>query len=456
MKSISTLFTLLLGTGWIAAFAQPADSSKTEFSLKDAWEYALENNADAKNAAIDIQIGKHRIMENIALGLPQVTGAVDYNYNIAPPVFIFPNIAGPNPNPNEFITIDAAPLNTMTASAQISTLLVSGQYFIGIQTAKTFLELTKQQKEKTDIDVKEQIIKAYYLVLIAEESKRVIDSSLRVIERTVYETEQIYESGLIEELDVEQLQLVLFTTQDAAAQINRSYDVAMYSLKFQMGYPFDKPIHLTDGLESLIESSQYEQVIGSLGDKMDVKSNIDYRLITQKMAIDNYQVKLQRASAYPTLSTFLSVSGNFFNNERWLFLGNGTTSTLGGVIWGVSLRVPIFSSWNRVSKLKQLKLEVVKDRNLQYSTEQGLNVSYQNNKNQLIDYYQRYLTTKKNYELANKIRNVNRIKFTEGLISSIDLTQAETQFFDAQQRYFQAIFDLLNAKIQVDKLLNQF
>lgn len=430
--------------------------NKTAFSLKEAYDYAVVNSVNSKNADLDVQIGKHKVIENIATGLPQVNGSASYNYNIEPPVFVFPNVAGPNPNPNEFIVINAAPLNTLTMQAQASMLLISGQYFIGIQTARTFLDLTRQQKEKADIDVKEQVIKSYYLVLIAQESKRVIDSTVQVMEKTVFETEKIYESGLIEELDVEQLKLVLFSTKDAATQINRSYDLAMFSLKYSMGYPFDQEIALTDNLENLIASNEYEQSITSLSDKYDAKSNIDYRMVDQKLKIDQYQVKLQRAAAYPSLSTFLSVTGNFFNNDRWLFLGNGTTSTLGGVVWGVNLNVPLFSSWNRVSKLKQLKLEVTKDQYMLNNVEQGLQVNYHNSKNLLIDNYNRYITTQKNFQLAAKIKRINGIKFTEGLITSLDLTQAESQFFDAQQKYYQAIFELLNAKIQVDKLLNKF
>lgn len=449
------LYILIIVCSVFTAHAQNLEN-KTSFSLKEACEFAIINNTNSKNADLDIQIGKNKITENIALGLPQINGEVSYNYNIRPPVFIFPNVTGPTPNPDEFIVIDAAPLNTMTASATASMLLVSGQYFIGIQTAKTFFSLTKQQKEKADIDVKEQVIKAYHLVLIAEESKRVIDSTVKVLERTVYETEKIYESGLIEELDVEQLKLVLFSTQDAAAQVRRSYDLAIYALKFAMGYPFDKELTLTENLNSLIASGEYEQSVASLSDTYDPKSNIDYRLVDQKLKIDQYQVKLQKAAAYPTLSTFLNVTGNFFNNERWLFLGNGTTSTLGGVIWGVNLQVPIFSSWNRVSKLKQLKLEVKKDQNLLYNVEQGLQVNYKNSRTLLIDSYNRYITTKKNFELATKIKKINGIKFKEGLISSLDLTQSESQYFDAQQKYYQSIFELLNAKIQVDKLLNKF
>jgi outer membrane protein TolC len=161
-------------------------------------------------------------------------------------------------------------------------------------------------------------------------------------------------------------------------------------------------------------------------------------------------------AALPTLSTFFNVGGNFFNNQRWLFLGDGTVSNLNGVIWGFNLQVPIFSSWSRVSKLKQLKIEVQKTQRTQQNVEQALQLSYKSSKTSVIDNYKRFLTASKSFELAEKIRKVNGIKYKEGLVSSLALSQAEQQYFDNQQKYFQAVFELLNSKIQLDKSMNKF
>jgi len=433
-----------------------AQNTKTTFSLQEAIEFALQNNTNSINASKDIEKGRHLINENIGSGLLQINGNAQYNYNIKPPVFIFPNVLGPNPNPNEFVAINAAPLNSMTASVTASMLVVSGQYFIGIQTAKTFLELSKQQKAKTDREVKEQVYKSYYLVLIANESERLLDSSLKIINRSVFETEQLHKEGLIEELDVEQLKLIQYNTQDAYNQIKQSKELALMSLKFQMGYPLDKEMQLTDKFDNLIQTSQFEGLVSTLTDSVDVRSNIDYKLISQKLLIDKKQIQLQKAAAFPSLSTFFTVGGNFFNNQRWLFLGEGTSSNLNGVIWGFQLNVPIFSSWSRVSKLKQLKIEMQKTQNLQRNVERGLQLGYRNAKMQVTDNFKRYLTAKKAFELAEKIRRVNSIKYREGLISSLNLSQSEQQYFESQQKYFQAVFELLNAKIELDKSMNKF
>ncbi len=449
MKRILFILSIVFCGG----LAAQSDSVKS-FSLDQAVAYALTNHSNSKNATLDIQKGKAFVMENIAMGLPQINGNIDYLYYIAPAVFVAPASFAGGP-PGQFISIPVSPLNSMSMSATASMSVVNGQYFIGIAAAKAYGNLLTQQKEKTDIGVKEEVVKAYYLVLIAQESKKVVDSTLKVLEQTVAQTEEIFKEGLIEELDVKQLKLTQSQIKDLSVQLENNIALTLYALKFQMAYPLDQEIILTDKLEPLIANANYDNLVDSLQDSIDITSNIDYRLIDQKLNLDKYQYKLQRASAYPSLSTFFQVGGNFFNNDRWIFL-DGTTATLNGVIWGFNLKVPIFSSWNRVSKLKQLKIEIQKTENTKLMVQDGLELGYKSAKISVKNNYGKLRTAKENFELAGEIRRVNTIKYKEGLISSLNLTQAESQYFDAQQKYFQTIYELLVSKIALDKSMNKF
>ena len=451
MKKVLFIVSVFI-TGVISA---QTDSVKS-FSLDQAVKYALTNHTNSKNADLDITKGKHFVTENIATGLPQINGNVDYLYYIKPSVFVLPGSFIPGGDPNSFVAIPASPLNSLSMSVTASMSVVNGQYFIGIAAAKAYSNLLKEQKEKTNLGVKEEVVKAYYLVLIAKESKKLIDSSLQVLEQTLSQTEEVFKEGLIEELDVKQLRLTQSQIKDLSTQLTNNILLAEYALKYQMAYPLEQEIELTDELEPLIASNNFESLVNSLQDSIDVSPNIDFRLINQKLNLDKYQLKLQRASAYPSLGTFFQVGGNLFNNERWLFLGEGTTSNLNGVIWGFNLKVPIFSSWNRVSKLKQLKIEIQKTENTKQMVEDGLQLSYISSKITLQNNYNKLKTAKANFELAGEILRINNIKYKEGLISSLDLSQAESQYFDAQQKYFQAIYELLNSKIALDKSMSQF
>ncbi len=443
-------FTTVLGPRWvwILAFGISGIMAQNSFSLQQALQHAEKHNPNLANAQTDVDISKARINENIATGLPQINGGISYNYNLQTPVFIFPDFI--NGNPDQFTTIPAAPLNNMVMSASASMLVFNGTYLVGIQAAKEYLKLTTQQRELAARNIREDVTRAYYMSLIAKESVTTLDSAVQILSRTLRETEALYKAGFAEELDVEQLSLALSQNQDLLVQAKNGEKLALTSLKYIMGLPLETPIELTDQLFQLISAQNFSQVVQGLRDTTDVSQLTEFRLLTHQLKLMDYQVKLKKSQAMPSLATSLSYQYNFFNNERWLFL-NGTQNARGGLIWGFNLQVPIFSSLNRHYQVQQAKLDRLKvERNLSYAT-QGLQVGYINAKMQVQDAYQRYLNGSKGFELAAKIRRINGIKFREGLISSLNLTQAEQQYFEAQQRYFQAIYDLLVAKLALDK-----
>jgi outer membrane protein TolC len=439
--------------GLLGLMACSTLGAQQQFSLQDAYTYALKHNANALNAGTEVEIGKQRITENVATGLPQISANANYSYNIESPVFIFPDFI--NGNPDQFTTIPAAPLNQAVIGVNGSMLLFNGQYFIGIATAKQFLELTRSQKAQTERDVRFQVAQTYFLCLVSEASIRTLDSSLQVLENNVEETKALYTQGFAEDLDVEQLELILANTKDARIQADNARKLAYATLKFQMGFPAQEEISLTESLESLLNQGGFSGLVPGLKDTFEVKQRLEYQIMNQQLAINEYQIKLQKAEALPSLSTSLGYQYNLFNNDRFL-VGSGTVGAQGGLVWGLNLQVPIFSSWNRMSKLKQLQLEREKVLRQQAYLEQGLQVEYLNARNQVMDNFQRYQNRERGFELAKKIRRVNGLKYKEGLITSLELSQSEQQLFEAQQSYYQALFDLLNSKAALDKAMGTF
>jgi outer membrane protein TolC len=431
----------------------PVSAQTSAFTLAEAKSYAIKNHIQAENGRSDLEIARFRIREAVASGLVQLNAGMRYDYNIETPVFIFPDFIGGNPN--EFVTIPAAPLNSMVLNGSASMLLFSGRYLVGIQAAKEFEQLTREQLSLTERDLVEQVSRAYYMVLINGASAATLDSSLQALERTLRETEALFKEGFAEELDVEQLELSLSQTRDMLIQAKNGEQLALINLKYAMGFPLDQDLVCADPLSSLLDSENFEGIIATLSNESPVTQSPEYRLMARRLVLNEYQVKLERAAALPTLSTALNYNYNIFNNQRWLFMGQDNIFAAGGLVLGFNLQVPIFSSFERTYKLKQAQLERLKvERDLE-QLNRGLQVAYTNARLGITDSYRRFQNGKRGFELAAKIRRVNTIKYQEGMVSSLVLTQAEQQYFDAQQRYYQAIFDLLLAKLALDKSLQK-
>ena len=146
------------------------------FTLQEAIDFALENNRTAKNAAQDIEAAKKQKWETTSTGLPQIEASIDYNNWLKQQVSLIPAefFGG---NSGEFAEIAFGTKQTMNATATVKQLLFDGSYLVGLQSAKVFLEISKNAKEKTDLEVRKAIINAYGNVLLAEESIKILEKN---------------------------------------------------------------------------------------------------------------------------------------------------------------------------------------------------------------------------------------------------------------------------------------
>jgi outer membrane protein TolC len=202
MRNIHYILFLLITT---VSFSQEVPQT---LSFQEAIDYALENNRTAKNAHRDIQAAKQQKWETIASGLPQLSATIDYNHWLKQQVSLIPAefFGG---NPGEFTEVAFGTKQTMNATATLNQKIFDGSYLVGLQSAKVFLEISKNAKEKTELEVRKAVIDAYGNVLLSEESIKILERNITVLDKNLYETTKIYENGLGEEESVEQLQITL-------------------------------------------------------------------------------------------------------------------------------------------------------------------------------------------------------------------------------------------------------
>ena len=216
MRNLLLLFTILLSLSLLNA-----QDGIHSFSLDEAITYALENNRNVKNAARDIEAAKKQKWETTATGLPQLSASVDYQNFLKQQVSVVPAefFGG---EPGEFAEVIFGTEQNVNATASLRQLIFDGSYLVGLQSAKVFLEISKNAKEKTDLEVRKAVINAYGNVLLAEESLAILEKNIDVLQKNLDETQKIYENGLEEEESVEQLQITLSGLQSNFGKLMRS------------------------------------------------------------------------------------------------------------------------------------------------------------------------------------------------------------------------------------------
>lgn len=446
-----------------------AQEKTIQLSLEEAISFALENSYNNKTANNDIKSAKEKVWETTSIGLPQISAKVDYQNFLKQPVSLLPAAAFDNTTstvetvedffnldanrrptaPDGFIPVVFGTKQNVNASVTLTQLLFDGSFIVGLQASKTFLKISKQAKEKTELMTREAVINAYGNVLITESSIEILKSNIIILRKNYNDAKKIYENGLNEEEDVEQLEITLGNLKNQLNSVSRMKGIAYQMLNLALGTSIKTVLILTDSLDTLVIDNIN---LGLISENFNVNNHIDFKIAENNIEGNRLMVKLEKSKALPSLGAFVnygtqafSDSFSFFeNNQRWF-----QSSLL-----GVSLNVPIFSSFSRKSKTAQAKIALESADLRLEETKQRLSLQVKKAKNDYQFSIENYQTSKRNVGLSERIEKKQRIKFFEGISSSFDLLQAQNQLYTQQQNYIQAMLDVISSKATLENALN--
>ncbi|PKQ44706.1 TolC family protein [Confluentibacter flavum] len=425
-----------------------AQESNQSFSLEDAINYGLEHNRTVKNAALDIQAAEKQKWETIATGLPQISGNASYQDFLKLQTQVVPAEAFGGPA-GEYAAINFGIKQNFNATATLNQLLFDGSYLVGLQSTKVFLEISKNAKEKTDLEVRKSIINAYGNVLLTTESEDILQRNVDVLKKNLKEITAIFENGLEEEESVEQLQITLSGVESNLSNVKRLKRIAYQMLNIALGLDINAQIKLTDNLESL--TMKYIN-LDLLNAEESVDENVDYKIALNDKTSKELLVKLEKSKALPTLSA--SLSGGYLSYSDTFSFFDSDQPYYGFGVFGVNMSIPIFSSGLRSASTQRAKINLEKSKENLTQTEQNLKLEIAASKSDYQLSIEEYENKKQNLKLAERIESKNQTKFFEGVTSSFDLRQAQIQLYSSQQEYLQAMLDVINKKAELETVLN--
>lgn len=442
------LLTFILLVSLLQAQEQKQNYS---FSLQQAIDHALEHNYSVINANRDIAAAKQKKWETTATGLPQINGGVNYLHNID---FTLQGVSGnafnPSGNPDAITLFAFGTKQSMTSSLTLSQLIFDGSYIVALQASKTYLKYYENAKLKTNTEIKEMVINAYGNVLLAQESNAILEKNKLTLSKTLADTQETYKNGLIEEENVEQLQITLASINSNLSNTKRLIEIANKMLKFTLGLDVNDELILTDKLDNLTTTN-----LGFAFNQngFAVTDNINYQIASNFKEQRSLELKLQKSKALPSLGAAFNFGYNSFSNDFTFADGNQKWNRFSNV--GVSLNVPIFSSFGRSAKTQQAKIAFEQANTQLTQTEQQLKLEYEKAKSEYDFSIEEYATSKSNLKLAERIENKQQIKFKEGLSSSFDFSEAQRQLYTAQQTYLQSMVNIINKKAALEKIINK-
>ncbi|MBK6545524.1 MAG: TolC family protein [Saprospiraceae bacterium] len=455
-------FTLILSS-YIIFFS--VGFSQKRFSLEEAINYARINSNTLNIERTNIQDVDGQIKEYYAIGLPKLSGSVSYNYFIKLPTSIFPNFITPavydvlfdeNLLPRRDVAIGAGvPVqfgtkNNLTAGLELSTLLFDGSFFVGLKAQRLYRDLILKQINQSESELKYQVTKAYLAALAIAENQKLVQKNISNLENVKNELSQIYTAGLIEKLDVDRVELSLQNLITENEKLERIAIISMNVLKFQMNYPLSEALSLSENLDAFLTRSYLEIMDPSF--KLNIEERPEYPVIMQGIRLAEINIKRYKVAYLPSLYGFASYQQSLqrtklfdSNDNNWF-----PTSTV-----GLNLNVPIFDGFDKKAKISRAKTLLNKS-NLQYKQfESAVHLEFENARTQYLNASLTIDSRKKSLALAQRIYDTSKIKFKEGVGSSLEVTSAERDVYLSQANLLEAQVNLIQAKVDLDKSLGK-
>jgi outer membrane protein TolC len=444
MKKALLVLTLLLIGEWITA--QTSDSKSFSFSLKQAIDYALQNQNDIKNAVLDEASARAKVKEITGMGLPQINSSFDTKDFLEIPTSLVPAqfFGG---EPGSFAPVKFGTQYQATAGLDASQLIFSGDYFLGLKASKTFVEISTKALQRSRIETSVVVSKAYYNVLVNTERMKLMDANIARINKTMNDTKALYENGFAEKLDYDRLQVLHNNLVVEKEKIERLLNVGKYLLKYQIGMDINATLELTDKIEDM--TIDVSSIIAT--QKMDYNKRIEFGLMESQFKLAKLDLKRQHLSFLPNAFAYGSLSGNAQRNTYSIFrMDYGWYPT---AIIGATVKLPIFTGGQRYYKTQQAKIALQKAENNMEFIKRSIDLDIANSSTMLTNAAVSLENQKKNIVLAESVANVAKKKFEQGVGSNLEVLSSETALKEAQTNYINALFDAIVAKIDYDKAI---
>lgn len=417
-------------------------------SLEEAIQIAVDSSYATRDAEFNLEKKQKEVQEVIAIGLPQVNAQAEFQNFLDIPVSLVPAefFGG---EAGDFAEVQFGVNYNLTGSVTATQLIADGTYFIGLQAAKTVVELSRVQKSKAEQEIKVATADAYYTTLLAQANFDILTENVANLEETLEETRALYENGLTEEQDVDQLELNRNKLIISRDNTQRILNISKQSLLYIMGLSIDTDITLTDDIESLVALSNSPAYLQK---EPDLLTHPDYLLAKTNVELADLQIRGDKATFYPSLSAFFTHQQVGQSNEFEFFQSGAPYFPT--TIVGATLNIPVFSGFQRKRQLQQSQIAYEQSQMQLRQAEDGLKLEIARARSNYEGALKNWENQKRSFELAQRINRKTTIKYSEGVADSFELNISENQLLQEQTRYIQTALELLNAKKALDKALN--
>ena len=436
LKKQGFIYLFFLGTA-LCGYSQQnsADSLLQDATLPNIVQYALKRQPLIQQSLIDEKTTDLQIKSKLAEWYPQVNFNYLYQHNFQ----VQTSVIGGNP-------IKLGVDNTSALQFGATQTIFNRDVLIANRTKGDVRLQSRQQTASNKIDIVVGVSKAFYDVLATRQQVKVTDENIVRLERSLKDARSAYDAGIVDKTDYKRATIALNNAKALKKGNEEALKAKTEYLKSLMNYP------QAGAIDILYDSAALEQeiVLDTLKSP-DYSRRIEYQTLQTQRRLQEANVKYNKWSFIPSLSANGAYNLNYLNNE----FGKLYNTSYPNSYAGLTVAFPIFQGGKRKYDiqraewdLKRIDLGIV---GLQNSFNAEYNSALSSYKASLINFQ----AIKENVLLAKEVYDVIQLQYRSGVKAYLEVITAETDLRAAQINYFNALYDVLSSKIDVQKSLGE-
>ena len=420
--------------------------AQEKFTLASAQGYALDHAYGVQIAELEIQRARQIYLQNLAIGLPQASASGQYIYNVELGALVT-DFDGNGVLEELVFGTDYQAQGGLV----VNQLIFDGSYVVALMAAKVLKESAEIGMDQSKASLKREVAKAYHLALLSEESVEVLKANKGYLADLAEEMKKMNEAGMVSKADADQMMLNYNNVENALRYTEGQANVAKMLLKLQMGYPVQQELLLADKMEDLVVNAAAASTLTTVG--FDPTKSVDYLGMANQVEGAKLQVLNKQLAYLPSIGVSYQNNIQYMSSESNIF-GDAAVDIPSSLVAG-SVSVPLFSSGNGRAQVQEAKIQREQAMIGLQQLEEGLIMQHGALVNEFHQGIANFLAQKENVALAKRIRDQRRKEYDEGLASSMELTQTETQYQEALQAMFMAAQNALDKKSELEYLMTK-
>lgn len=440
-----SLFLCLLGFSQ-AGFAQQEKDSVLNLDLATALKIAHDNNPTIKIAELEIQRVDYSKKEALGNLLPSLSASGQYTNNIMKSVMFMPESFSQMMGGQKYMEIGYKNSYTGTVSAALP--LVNFSLWEQIKSKQCEIDLILEQARASKIDMTKQVKDAYFAVLLAKNSLKVLERSINNAKETLKTTEAGFEQGVVSEYDLIRAKVQVNNLNPSYIAAKNGLELAILQLKMILSLPQEQEIVFLENLED------FSDRIVSLTDaesERAVNNNSELRQLDLNIMSLQHSLKMVNSQHLPSLSAF----GQYAYQTQAEDFRFSEYNWVGSAAVGLQLSIPIFNGRTVVNKAKQLKISLQELQLQKQYASDGIDLQIQAAINNMKAAQEQLSVNKDAISQAERGYEIAKVRYQTGSGTILELNDSELSMTQANLNYQQSLYDFLTAQTNLEKVLGR-